>query len=206
MSAALFTAAEQSILPLLPMIYVAWADGELTDDELNTLRQALPGPDDALQQWLDPTQPPDATRLADLLRRLQAAAADVGLPQRHDLIGLGLSIAGLSESDWAEERAAVQALETALGLYGRAASARFFPPAAAPALPPPPDWTLAAMTALLDGANAAWKERVRQQLNDPFFRHPGEINSAEYRALVLRWCQTLADNGFLDSLLPAAKG
>lgn len=206
MSTARFTAAEQSILPLLPMIYVAWADGELTDAELDTLRQALPGPDHALQQWLDPASPPDAARLANLLRRLQAAAEDVGIPQRHDLIGLGLSIAGLSESDWSEERAAIQALETALGLYGRAASARFFPPAASPALTPPPEWTLEAMTALLDGPNAAWKERVRQQLTDPFFRHPGEINSAEYRALVLRWCQTLADSGFLDTLLPAAEG
>lgn len=203
-----FTDAERSILPLLPMIYVAWADGELTDAELSALRAALPGDDAALRQWLDPAQPPSAVQLQDLLRRLEDAAATVAAPEQHGLIDLGLSIAGLSSESgsWAAARDALRTLEKTLGLYGTAASRRFFPAAATALTATGPSWSPEAMAALLDGPRASAKAKVRALLADPFFRHPGEINSAEYRALVLRWCQALADRGFLDTLLPAAAG
>ncbi|MFT5680949.1 MAG: acyl-CoA oxidase [Myxococcota bacterium] len=187
------------------MIYVAWADGELTDAEVTALHAALPGDHPALKQWLDPTNPPTATQLQDLLRRLEEAAETVGLPRQHGLIDLGLSIAGLSDAEG--EWAAVRELEKTLGLYGSAASRRFFPPEAPSDITVSgPDWSPEAMAALLDGPRGPWKAKVRALLADPFFRHPGEINTTEYRSLVLRWCQALADRGFLDSLLPAASG
>ena len=65
------------MVPFLPLIYVAWADGELTVDELRAFRAAIhrqPGLDApslaALDRWLDAALPPTATELEELLGRI----------------------------------------------------------------------------------------------------------------------------------------
>lgn len=65
------------MVPFLPLIYVAWADGELTADELGAFRAAIhrqPGIDAAslaaLDRWLDPGLPLTAMELEDLLGRI----------------------------------------------------------------------------------------------------------------------------------------
>ena len=65
------------MVPFLPLIYVAWADGELTAEELGAFRAAIhrqPGIDAAslaaLDRWLDPELPLTAAELEDLLGRI----------------------------------------------------------------------------------------------------------------------------------------
>ncbi len=51
------------VLPLLPMIYVAWADGDLTPAELESICEKLKTQawlDAASQQWLDQWLDPEA--------------------------------------------------------------------------------------------------------------------------------------------------
>ena len=65
------------MVPFLPLIYVAWADGELAADELRAFRAAIhrqPGIDApslaALDRWLDAELPPTAAELEELLGRI----------------------------------------------------------------------------------------------------------------------------------------
>lgn len=208
---------ERRILPALPMIYVAWSDGELTDDELQMLRERLPVGDDMLAQWLNPDAPPSAEALQGLLERIRHTAQSMGVTTttRRGLAALGLEMAqqdpGETPERWAQADVldALREVEDALGLYTREASAVFFDPdASSPKDAPTSDdkLSVSAMQALLDGAQSLWKERVRNMLNDPLFRHPNEIGSVEYRERVFQWCQEIARRGLTESLMPAARG
>ena len=71
-------AEEQSLQPFLPMIYIAWAGGELRPGEIRTLRRKLEDlgtlDEDAqflLETWLTPEAPPSAAQLKVLQRRLR---------------------------------------------------------------------------------------------------------------------------------------
>ncbi|MBP2648571.1 MAG: putative acyl-CoA dehydrogenase [Gemmatimonadetes bacterium] len=89
------------MVPFLPLIYVAWADGELTADELGAFRAAIhrqPGIDApslaALDRWLDPALPLSAAELEDLLGRIHRhrdtylrAGAGVGVREVADALG-----------------------------------------------------------------------------------------------------------------------
>ena len=62
------------LLPLAPVLYLAWADGSLADDEVLALRRharALDGLDDATRErlaaWLDPDNAPSEADLQSLL-------------------------------------------------------------------------------------------------------------------------------------------
>jgi len=67
--------------PLLPVLYIAWADDELAEQECTRIRDmagALPGLDEqarhTLDAWLTPSQPPSATELSRLRRRIRERA------------------------------------------------------------------------------------------------------------------------------------
>lgn len=205
---------EKAILPLLPMLYVAWSDGILEPSERALLRARLPSGLPILDAWLDPATPPTAQQLQGLLRRLQSAVTSASLDAsgRRSLTALGLEMARLTPgaASWSDGDgvAALRALESALGLYSHEASAVFFPPTPdvdlAGSAPAP--LSAAALQSLLDGPYAPAKDRVREVLSDPLFRHVGELSSSEYRDRVYVWCQELSRRGLLDCLLPAARG
>ncbi|MEL6343244.1 MAG: acyl-CoA dehydrogenase [Myxococcota bacterium] len=212
-----FTDEERAILPALPMIYVAWADGELTADELAMLHERLPVDPAMVAEWLNPDKPPSAEQLQDLLERLRHAVQHLGVTSmtKRGLASLGLEMArqdpGGDAAQWAQPDVlnALGSVETALGLYTREASSVFFqsdltlPDVAASE---DADFSIAALQSLLDGPQAEWKNRVRAMLKDPLFRHPTEIHSSEYRERTLQWCQEIARRGLTETLMPAARG
>jgi acyl-CoA oxidase len=72
--------AEPRLLAFLPIVYVAWADGDLEPAEIEDIRLQLAAftelPEscrDLLDAWLDPAAPPAAGELASLLAGLQQA-------------------------------------------------------------------------------------------------------------------------------------
>ena len=117
---------EPAYLPYLPLIYVAWSDGELLDPEIAHLRQRAavdlaPGIDDApvLASWLDPDQPPGATDLLRILRRIRTLAVRLPPTDRSSLVELGLAMASLEGNRSTPPVArAVAELELALELSG----------------------------------------------------------------------------------------
>ena len=66
--------ADPRLQAFLPMLYVAWADGDLSDEEIAATRariEALEELDDAcrtaLAQWLEPSDPPTPEEMSALL-------------------------------------------------------------------------------------------------------------------------------------------
>ena len=108
-------------LPYLPLLYVAWADGELAPAEVAHMRrlasvELAPGLDEepVLATWLDPERPPSATALLRVLRRVGEVAGRVPPERRRGLADLGLGLAQ------AEDVASSAAVARAVGELERA--------------------------------------------------------------------------------------
>src|SRR6185295_697314 len=88
------------LLPFLPLLYLAWADGSLEPEEIRQIgdqvsaaRGVAPGLCAALRRWLDPATPPSPSLLQELLGTLRRSAAPLPAPQRLSLADLGLELA-----------------------------------------------------------------------------------------------------------------
>lgn len=198
------TLGDERIRPFLPLVYVAWADGELTADELEGIVAAVaaasvdPDGQVALRRWLDPEHPPTPDDL-ELLRLTVAdwsASLDPGAAT--SVTELGVAIAEHTRGEPAistEERAALTAIDASIGPLGPA------PRALQPAAPlremvrPEPAFDVDALTAFLDGQNAEIRAQMRNVLSGPSFAYPDQPSRGEYRDLVLTWTKTLADEG-----------
>src|SRR5437867_1337764 len=72
---------EPGLHPFLPLLYVAWADGDLEPNELRLIRSKVdaakgltPSVRAALGRWLDPETPPSAQSIQDLLAVIRRGA------------------------------------------------------------------------------------------------------------------------------------
>ncbi|HCH62485.1 MAG: acyl-CoA oxidase [Deltaproteobacteria bacterium] len=203
---------ETAYLPYLPLIYVAWSDGELLDAEVDRLRhlaavELAPGIDDepVLASWLDPHHPPRATDLLRILRRVREVALRLPPGDRASLAELGAAMGGVegaeaSPSVWR----AVTELQVALELSGRDALRTILRDAGVPVVvdasrpqrPPAFHVDRGALCRFLDGRHHALRNRLRDRLACPPFERPIEPTRAEYREQVLAWLQVLADEGY----------
>ena len=186
---------ELALLPALPMLYVAWADGELSDRELDLLRRS--SDIEGLGLWLDPTRKPGAVRLRLLLARIRAAAVHLDLDQRHDLVDLGLAIARLEGEVWSPAAVeSLRALQDALGFNGPEAVAEFLPHGTVSWAPGPgPSVSGEGLAGALDAPKSWARQETRRLLEEPDFQHVGELSSEAYRTKVFQWLRVLAHRG-----------
>jgi acyl-CoA oxidase len=199
------------------MIYVAWADGDLTDDEIRHIRSTaakqawLEEPAKLqLAKWLDPESPPSATQLTRLSRAIAEASSELDHKQRWSLADLGVRIAKLEgpgeEAEWLDEdvHQALLEVEKGLGVVGedvshalmhgldkqrfdRREKERFDEPSAR--------FDVDEMTRLLDGEfRDVWQE-VRAVLGSGAFGQAYDLPKEEYREKVFEWLEILADRG-----------
>lgn len=140
------------LIPILPMIYVAWSDGDLSDDEIREIRGTAAGQDwlgesakRKLAEWLDPEDPPDAKSLNALLRWLKGHRSAMSVDEKCSLAEYGAALARLElqkdgdgetpasggsddlndvDREWLRDSTheALQELESALGVAGSDAS------------------------------------------------------------------------------------
>ncbi|HXU45815.1 MAG TPA: acyl-CoA dehydrogenase [Thermoanaerobaculia bacterium] len=209
--------SDPRLLPFLPLIYVAWADGRLEGGELDAIRSAVAaqvGSDGQalLAGWLDPVRPPTPQALSGLLAQLRRAAASLGPPAPRSLADLGLALGGHTaklEDPESPERRALREVETALGLVPAEAVARLLPPE--DTQPPGAPFfgsrvPVDALARLLDGPERETRERVRALLRRPQFRYLESPDRAAYRERVLAWCRDLAAEGLGALSFPAELG
>ncbi len=199
----------KSLRPFLPMIYVAWADGELTDEELREVRTHAESTleDDAcrvqLEHWLDPENPPSASELAGLLSRLRDAAPDLDRDRRDDLVGLGMALAPDPVGE--PEQKALEEIQTALGWVGAEAAAELVPrkaPVRRPVEDETPAFDVDAMRLILDGRYHGQKERVREFLVGTGWEYAPAAPTEEFRAMTTERVTALAEAGFGDVAFP----
>ncbi len=194
-------APETGLLAFYPLLYVAWADGELATDELELLRREAEGAGvdpELLSRWTNPEDPPEAAELLDVLAVVRRRASDLSSTDRESLASLGIALA---EADGrppsAAECEAIRRVEDAFGFNGAEAAACVLE-TTRPLAPLPnikPAFDLGSMTRFLDGETAELKARLRTLLSDGRFEHVYGLSTPEYREQVLDWCRILADEG-----------
>ncbi len=191
---------------VLPLLYVAWADGVLTPSEADTLQtriRSMNWIDDSVReeicQYLNPQSPPTATEYFQWIRALKEAADESPVTARRSLAALGAAMATTSHPEGTfpdASRRALEDLEALLGADGAAFLSDLLderPTSAPPTTTAPFD--VEALTDLLDGTHADLRDRIRTLLQDPTFEYRDHLPTPDYREQVLEWCQLLADQG-----------
>ncbi|MFP2909050.1 acyl-CoA dehydrogenase [Pyxidicoccus sp. 3LFB2] len=200
------------LAPLVPMLYVAWTDGELTHEEIRALANAArhqPWLDlrsnVVLARWLDPVFPPSAGELAVVRDHIRRTAEQLSHSSHQNLAELGARLAEVANgtdglpAPMPELARALTLLEESLGISGREA-VRSLVPSAAPAPPPPgPTETTSfdpeALRAVLDRKYPEARQKVRAWLADPAFRYGSTRDTDAYRDQVFAWLKSMADQG-----------
>ncbi|TXD38240.1 acyl-CoA oxidase [Lujinxingia vulgaris] len=207
----------RQLLPLLPMIYVAWADGELHERELLELRErmtkmlGLSSEDqEVLASWLDPENPPGPVALRYLLRALHRDGGALATDERLSLAELGMRMALAAppaEGSPANEelRTSLREIEKALGVVGTEATEQLRPEARDTSATLPArnlDFDPKKLGELLDAPHRATREMVRELLAGDQFEYTDGLPLKDYRELVVTWLKALADSGIGDRCVP----
>ncbi len=196
------------------MLYVAWADGELTDDEIHEICETVKPWLDAdcqarIDPWLDPEEPPTPTELAELLEKLRDEADELDHEKKRNLVSMGLELARRDaggEPEWLgpDVERALTDLQDALGWVGPDAVAEIAPEEAEIPVGEerPAAFDVDAMSRLLDGPFADQKAKVRRLLADTGWDYPVDLPKEERRAEVTRRLRALAEMGLGEVAYP----
>lgn len=208
------------LAPLVPMLYVAWTDGELTPEELRAMgsaARAQPWLDlranTVLARWLDPLVPPSPGELAQVREHIRRTAERLSHSEQRNLAELGAQLAQVGNGDeglpapMPELTRALAQLEASLGVSGSEA-VRSLVPAASPSRVhegTPTSFDPVALRAVLDRTYPETRAQVRQWLADPAFRYTDTRDTTKYRDKVLAWLKAMADQGLGRIAFPAGK-
>lgn len=201
-------AEERSLQPFLPMIYIAWAGGELTPGEFRGLRRKLEDlgnlDDDAqllLEMWLNPEAPPSAAQLKVLHRRLKEKVAALEPHEQASLADVGFALAQESGAVSDEVKRTLVEIQTALGAHGPEPVKGHFSsvlsqrPSQEEHTSSQGDFPTKAMIEFLEGPHAAYYQRARDLLAHPRFFHAYGESKEAMRERVANWCKELAREG-----------
>lgn len=188
---------EPELRPFLPLLYVAWADGDLSEAERSLLQARItaqpwlkPRLREALGAWLDPKTPPGADALARLKRSLDEAAPSLSPDARRSLTALAEAMGSV---DVTHDRATLDALRTVEAMLSTDALAS--PAVHADATPPRPRFSAGALQAVLDGRFADARNRARAFLAEPAHRAMYGVPKEAHRDVVFSWLKGLSDRG-----------
>ena len=207
---------DPQLLPFLPMLYVAWADGDLNPSEIRAISSRLEATDGIdeprrrrLSRWLDPERPPSATELGGLLATIREAALSLPHRQRRTLTEFGLELAANANIEIpAAELAALEQLEEALGLSGAEATRQILEPdrPQAVTIDAEPTFDFTALRAILDGDQRAVRDWIKEILRRPEFAYVYGLGKDDYRDQVFSWAKSLAAEGVGSLTFPHEVG
>ena len=209
-----------NIVAFVPFLYLAWADADLTDQEINELREAITAftwlsqqEQAYLEAHLNPGQAPSPDTLKEwqqIIRKHTGALSD-GLKENLAATGLRLAKAHATEARLSPQlKEALELAEQKLGVLARESAfhiQRQAHPTQANALHPDQSFDPQKINALLNGDEQATIEEVKALLtqNDFAFVSP-DISTPAYREQVLAWCKLLADRGLGSTAYPTEYG
>ncbi len=216
--------ASKGVLPFLPMMYVAWADGILTPTELSTVQQKIQEQgwlsEEAtalLRKWLDPQNPPTPGQLQDWLFAIRESAVAFTETPRDSLASLGLEMAKVSSAHDPEKYVvsdaflALTEIENVLGVVSAEACRSVLWRAQRSRVAPEKEKAetrvhLGNLQAILDGEDQELRRQVRALLCDPAFALQYGESKEDYRERVLQWAKELAVRGYGALAFPEAYG
>ncbi len=213
---------DPELIPFLPMVYVAWGDGEMSTEEIREIRsrlaesEAFPAESwEVLESWLRPDAPPSSAELAELRERIRQVARELPDDRRRSLASLGVALArrvSPEEGRWesAESLRTLETVEDLLGVLSRESARALLAGEAGPPAPPceaaEPSFPVEILEEQLNGAHARIRERVFEQITRPEFQVPHRLPTAEHRDQVLDRLHDLADAGLGRIALPESHG
>lgn len=191
---------DPELRPFLPLLFVAWSDGDLEDSDLAVLRAQIeqmpwlrPAARMAIEAWLDPAAPPSWRELRTLRTTIERVAGTLAPKRRRELLSLGTKIAG--DTAPAETRRALAALEAELlDVVPSESPAAIAPSSGGPNAEPHGSLPTTELRAFIDGEHASTRDRVRAFIAAPERRAYG-LPVADYRAKVAAWLGDLAAEG-----------
>ena len=214
---------EQSpgLLIFLPLLYVAWSDSVLTDEEVRSIEQKVLKQDwltdsekEFISSRLQPEHPPSPTQLKEWLSVIQHAAPHIPANARKSLASLGLEITKVSEQSqeqWQNENTqkALGQIEEALGVITtEAVDDILVEGTAVPEVEPERESRIdvPGMTKILDGKTRDIKEKLRSELQTSKFEKDLIPDRRKYRDQVLEWLKQLALDGYGSLSYPEEYG
>jgi acyl-CoA oxidase len=214
---------EQSpgLLIFLPMLYIAWSDSVLSDEEITSIEQKIQKQDwltedekSFVSKCLRPEHPPSPKQLNEWLSVIKLAAPHIPNDSRKSLASLGLEITRISDQSreqWQSETAqqALSQIEEALGVITTEALDDLFSQGPRDLPDPieiPSRLDVEQLSQILDGKSHATKHQLRQLLQNEDFNKEHTADRDAYRQKVLAWCQVLARNGYGSLSYPETYG
>lgn len=213
---------DRYLTPFLPLVYVAWSDGILSETEMGRIRQAIGESEDlpasaarVLESWLRADSPPSPEALARLEASIRRAARRAAPEELRSLVSLGVAIARAEAVDaggWATAKGlrVLGGVEELLGVLGGEAARDLAPPER-PVPPRPDGYGPTAATALQrimtgDEDERRLRTRVLELLSDPRIRVPDGLPTPTARKRVLAAVRRLAAEGFGKLAFPTEFG
>jgi acyl-CoA oxidase len=194
---------DRVLLEFAPLIYVAWSDGLLTQEELARMRARIATtPVSApvqrvLDEWLNPDEPPTPAKLYELLEMMRKGSGSTkrkfaSLSEFGRFLGRG----GKDEDDDTPELLAMREVEDALGIDGHEALRAIIRPISdAEAEHIPRGIDPEQLAQFIDAERYDVRRYVFNVLQRPVFDRGGIEDMADYRERVLEWCRELAKLG-----------
>nr|MDQ3036988.1 acyl-CoA oxidase [Myxococcota bacterium] len=91
---------DPQLRPFLPLLYIAWADGDLEPDQRAVIASRIeaqpwlrPAARDAVERWLDPAHPPSPHELAGVRASLERAVGTLDASARRSLATMAEALA-----------------------------------------------------------------------------------------------------------------
>ena len=194
----------------LPLIYLAWSDDLLTQNEVETLKSFIGSQDwlneeehTSILNKLDVLKPPSRVELMEWLSRIQKSQSST---VASNLFELSLIMSG-NVPEVRERRDEWLQLEQDLGSSGQEAFITFKNAQdASSSQQSAGSFNVAALTQLLDGDQVYIINRVKEVISRPEFTYTSTTDINIYREQVFDWCKQLAIEGFGSMAYPKTYG
>jgi len=210
---------QDSLIPFIPLLYVAWADGVLEENEIEYIENQIqsnsslkPETKNLVCKWLNPANPPSARELAYWKSYIKKNATLLSISERQNLFSIGKSLAQQENDSISVNEETQQSLiniENYLGIIGHEAIRSVFDGdnrkdisqkdvISTPSYAQP-------LKELLQNNNGELKARVQALLNplaheidNPYYDLPTQ------REKTLNWCYILSKEGLGALAYPEA--
>jgi acyl-CoA oxidase len=196
---------DDRLRPFLPLVYVAWSDGELAPEEITGICELVAGYSGidqdcqmALQRWLDPLDPPSPQELEMLRLEIVEWTETLSGETPSSLVDLGVAIAESTRPGanvTGDELSALADIQAEYGPFGPVPAVLGGPIQLRDLIEPQAPFDTERLTSILDGEHARIRNRMRTVLTRKEFAYPDQPDRDGYRELVLAWTRILADEG-----------